>query len=173
MAVTEGTVFKGRLVELCVQRVRLPNGRTTEVEVVHHPGAAAMVPVDDDGQVVLVRQYRPSVGGWVLEVPAGKLDAGEPPGECAARELEEEVGLSARRLDGLGAIWTTPGFTDERIWLYLARELEPAEQRLGEHEVLTIERMPFRKALALAASGEIDDAKTVCALYRAHEKMKE
>jgi len=165
------TVYDGSVVRLTVERVRLPNGTETELELIRHRGAAAVVPVDADGSVLLVRQYRHATGGWLLEVPAGKLDGGESPERCAARELEEEVGMRAGRLDPLGWIWTTPGFTDERIWLYLARDLEQTAQRLEDHEVLSVERMPLDEAVRQALDGEIRDGKTVCALLRAPRGM--
>lgn len=160
-------VFRGRTVRLDVDRVRLPNGEVMDFEMLHHPGAAAVVPLDAQGQVLLIRQYRYATGGWLLEVPAGKLDGGEAPEACARREVEEETGHRARDLEPLGWIWTTPGFTDEKIWLYLATGLEPTRQSLGRDEVLTLERLPLGEAVAKAASGEIHDAKSACALLRA------
>jgi ADP-ribose pyrophosphatase len=163
----ERPIFKGKVVDLRVEEVRLPNGRTATLELVRHPGAAAVVPVDAEGRVLLVRQYRHATGGWILEVPAGKLDGGEPPEECAVREVEEETGHRPGRLVPLGWIWTTPGFTDERIWLYLADRLEPTRQDLQADEALTVERMPLDEAVGMALSGEIQDAKSICALLRA------
>jgi ADP-ribose pyrophosphatase len=161
------TVYDGRIVHLGVEKVRLPNGVTIELEVIRHAGAAAMVPIDDSGDVLLVRQYRHATGGWLLEVPAGTLGKGERPKDCAARELEEEVGRRAGELIALGSIWTTPGFTDERIWLYLARRLEPVAARLDTDEVLEVERMPLGQVAAAIQSGEISDAKSIAALVRA------
>jgi ADP-ribose pyrophosphatase len=160
-------VFRGRTVHLDVDRVRLPNGKEMDFEMIHHPGAAAVVPVLDDGTVLLIRQYRYATGGYLLEVPAGKLDKGEAPETCAIRETEEEVGYKPARLQALGWIWTTPGFADEKIWLYLATGLEPTRQTLGDDEVLSIERMPLREAVEKAARGEIHDCKSVCSLLRA------
>jgi ADP-ribose pyrophosphatase len=162
-------IYEGRVVRLHVEEVRLPNGRVHELEIVRHPGAAAVVPVLEDGRVVLVRQFRHAAGGWILEVPAGKLDGAESPESCAAREVEEEVGYRASRMDGMGWIWTTPGFTDERIWLYLARGLTPTRQSLQEDEVLTVETIPLETAIDMAAHGEIGDAKSVVALFRARQ----
>ena len=167
------TVFDGRVVHLTVDRVELPNGNTTELEVISHPGAAAMVPLSEDGEVFLVRQFRYATGSWLLEVPAGKLDPGEEPELCAARELEEEIGHRADELIPLGWIWTTPGFTDEKIWLYLARGLEPSEQNLESDEVLTVERIPFAEAVAKVHGGEICDGKSICALLRAEKYLQE
>ena len=165
-------IFKGRVVDLSVNRVKMPNGKTTELEVIRHPGAAAMVPLTESGDVILVRQYRYATGGWLLEVPAGKLDEGEDPDVCAARELEEEVGMNPAELVPLGWIWTTPGFTDEKIWMYLCRGLEPAEQNLQDDEVLTIESRPLAEAIEMVHRGEICDSKSVCALLRAESYLR-
>lgn len=160
-------VFRGNTVHLDVDRVRLPNGHEMDFEIVHHVGAAAVVPVLPSGEVLLVRQYRYATGGYLLEIPAGKLDPGEAPESCARRELEEETGYRPGKITPLGWIWATPGFADEKIWLYLATDLQEAKQGLQEDEVLTLERLPFTEAVAQAASGEIHDSKTVCALLRA------
>jgi len=160
-------LFDGRIVKLSLDRVELPNGNVVDLEMIRHPGAAAVVAIDASRQVHLVRQYRHAASGWVLEVPAGKLDAGEAPERCAARELEEEIGYRPGRLHSLGWIWTTPGFTDEKIWLFLATDLHPARQSLQRDEVLTVERLPLDEAVSRAVAGEIVDAKSVCALLRA------
>jgi ADP-ribose diphosphatase len=160
-------LFSGRVFDLREELVELPNGHRSRLQLIRHPGAAAIVPLDGAGQVLLVRQYRHASGSWLLEVPAGTLDAGEPPLECARRELAEEAGVAAGRFVELGRIWTTPGFTDEKIWLYLATDLAPADQRLDDDETLTVERLPLAEAVARAERGEIDDAKSVCALLRA------
>ncbi len=159
-------IFAGRVVTLSVDRVRLPNDKEIEMELVRHPGAAAIVPLHADGTVVLIRQARYAASGWLLEVPAGKLDANEAPETCAARELEEEAGLKAGKLTPLGFIWVSPGFTNERIWLYLATELTEAQQALEPDEVLTTMRLPLSEAVAMARRGDITDAKSVCALLR-------
>ncbi len=164
-------IHNGRIVRLSVDTVRLPNGRVHELEMIRHPGAAAVVPVLDDGNVILVRQYRYATGGWLLEVPAGKLDAGEPPETCAAREVEEETGYRVGKLDSLGWIWTTPGFTDERIWLYLARDLTASTQDLQQDEVLSVVTIPLEEAVGKAARGEIADGKSVAALFRASRAL--
>jgi ADP-ribose pyrophosphatase len=161
-------VHDGRVVRLDLEDVRLPNGNVVTLEIVRHPGAAAVVPVDDDGQAVLVRQYRHATGSWLLEVPAGKLDRpGEPPEDCARREVEEETGYRAGSLEPLGWIWTTPGFSDEKIWLFLARDLTRTRAALEPDEVLTVTRLPLEEAARMALEGEIQDAKSVCALLRA------
>ena len=162
------SVHDGRIVKLSVEEVRLPNGNTVTLEVVRHPGASAVVPVDHEGNAILVRQYRHATGSWLLEVPAGTLDhLDESPEDCALREVEEETGYRAGRLVPLGWIWTTPGFTDEKIWLYLARDLAPTRANLETDEVLTVEKLSLDEAVRRAVSGEIVDAKSVCALLRA------
>jgi ADP-ribose pyrophosphatase len=160
-------IYRGRIVDLALERVRLPNRHVVELEMVRHRGAAAVVPLLDDGRVALVRQYRHAACGWLLEVPAGTLAAGETPEACAAREIAEETGYRARGLDPLGWVWTTPGFTDERIWLYLATGLEAGTQALDADEALEVEHLPLAEAVEQAVAGEIRDAKSVCALLRA------
>lgn len=158
------TIYRGRVIEVEVDRVRLPNGTETELEMVRHPGAAAIVPFENKEDILLVRQFRWATGGWIYEIPAGKLEGESDPALCAARELREEVGRKAGRLEFLGTIWTTPGFTDEAIHLFMATELEPVAQALEEDEVLQVVRLPFLEALDKVRRGEIPDAKTQCAL---------
>jgi 8-oxo-dGTP pyrophosphatase MutT (NUDIX family) len=122
---------------------------------------------DDEGRVVMIRQYRHATSGYLLEVPAGTLDPGEAPEACAVREVEEETGYRAARLDPLGWIWTTPGFTNEKIWLYRATGLTLARSAHESDEIITVERLPLDEAVRLALGGEITDAKSVCALLRA------
>jgi ADP-ribose pyrophosphatase len=164
------SIHEGKVLDLSVDRVRLPNGEETDLEMVHHRGAAAVLPVLADGRVLLVRQFRYPTGGWLLEVPAGKLDPEEEPGPCARRELEEETGwrlAEGGELIPLGWIWTSPGFTDEKIWLYLARGLEEGTRNREDHEVMELEVLGLDEAVEKARRGEIHDAKTVCALLRA------
>ncbi len=165
-------IFRGRTFHVAVERVRLPNGREMDMELVHHRGAAAVVPLLADGSVLLVRQYRYATGGWLLEIPAGKLDQDESPESCAVRETEEETGYRPDELQPLGWIWTTPGFADEKIWLFLATGLRQTAQVLGDDEVLSLERMPLAEAVEKAANGEINDAKSAVALLRAREVLK-
>lgn len=161
-------VHSGRVVNLRLEEIEMPNGRTTTLELIRHPGAAVIVPVLESGEVLLVRQYRHAARGeWLLEVPAGTLNAGEEPVACAERECAEEAGFRPRKLVALGYLWTTPGFTDERIWIFLGLDLEPAAQNLDEDENLTVERLPLRDALRLALDGGIDDGKSIAALTRA------
>lgn len=146
------------------ERVELPSGHETELDIVRHPGASCVVPLLSDDEVLLIRQYRHATGGTLLEAPAGKLDPDEPPEACAARELVEETGYRAGRIEHLSSIWTTPGFTDEVIHLYAAFELEHVGQRLEPDEVIELAPMPLDDALARIFTGELRDAKTALAL---------
>ena len=160
-------VFSGKVLDVGIESVELPDGNVWDLEVIRHPGASAVVPILDSGRVLLVRQYRHAAGGWILEIPAGKLDPGEAPEICAVRETEEEIGYRPGRLDPLGWIFTTPGFADEKIWLYRATDLVRGTQALEEDELLTVVELPFEEAVRMALDGEIQDAKTVVALLRA------
>lgn len=150
---------------------RLPDGREVELDIVRHPGAAAVVPFLSEDEVLLIRQHRHAAGGRILEVPAGKLDDGEAPEVCAARELEEEAGQRAGRLEPLGWIFTTPGFTDERIHLFAAFDLEAVPMRPEDDEHIETLRVPFTRALEWVWSGEIADAKSALALLRAAHRF--
>ncbi|MGQ0538538.1 MAG: NUDIX domain-containing protein [Gemmatimonadaceae bacterium] len=162
-------VYAGRILNLDIDRVKYPDGSEGELELIHHPGASAVVPLLDppdtsNPRVVLLRQYRYAAGGVIYEIPAGRLDTGEAVIECARRELEEETGYLADSISPLVTIYTTPGFTDERIHLFLAWGLTPGTARREKDEFLSTEVMPFSRALKLLASGEISDAKTAVAL---------
>jgi ADP-ribose pyrophosphatase len=158
-------------VRVQTERVTLPNGNSVELDIVRHPGAAAVVPFVSEREVLLIRQYRHAAGGSIFEVPAGKLDPGESPIACAARELEEEAGCRAGRLVELGWIWTTPGFTDERIFLFAAFDLERVPHRRDADEVIETVRMDFDAALALVWRGELNDAKSALALLHAARQL--
>ena len=170
-----GQIYKGRIVDLRVESVRLPNGVTVELELMHHPGAAAVVAADERDQVVLIRQYRHASGGYLWELPAGVLASpGEAPEACAARELREETGLVAERLRRLGSILTTPGFCDERIHLFLARGLREESHAHEADEVITeITRFPVEQAIAMVRDGTIVDGKTVAGLFLAAAALRE
>lgn len=158
-------IWRGRRLWIEQRSVELPSGRKDYV-VVHPGGAVAVLPVDGD-EVVLIRQYRAAIGEWILEAPAGTLEAGEAPEVCAGRELIEETGLSAAELVPLGAIFTTPGFSDEVIHLYLGRGLAPCTDfDKDEDEQIEVARFPADEVRAMALDGRIRDAKTLCLVQR-------
>ena len=161
-------IFKGRVVTLDIDTVTLPNGATIELETIHHPGAAAVVPMKEDGMVILIRQYRHAAGGYIYEIPAGKLHPGEDPKLCAARELQEEIGYRADSLELLTSILTTPGFTDEVIHIYKGTGLTKGKQDLDHDEVIEIVELPLEKALAQIIDGTIRDGKTIVGLQTAY-----
>jgi len=161
-------LYRGRVVNLDVETVTLPNGATVELEIIRHPGAVAIVPLKGDGTVLLIRQYRHAAGGYIYEVPAGKLDPGEEPRHCAARELEEEIGHRASSLTHMLTFFTTPGFTDEVIHLFLATGLTPGTQSLDHDEVLEVVTMSLDEAIQRIADGTIRDAKTIIGLQAAY-----
>ncbi|MBI3803909.1 MAG: NUDIX hydrolase [Nitrospirae bacterium] len=165
-------IYRGKIVHLFIESATLPNGKTFELEVVRHPGAAAVVPLLANGKVVLIYQYRHAAGGYIYEVPAGKLDKGEAPEACAAREVEEEIGYRVGALEKLTTIFTAPGFCDEQIHLFLATGLTPSAQDLGEDEVLQIIEMPFAEAMQKIEDQTIRDAKSIVALELAYGRAK-
>ena len=164
------TIFRGRVIEVSVDTVS--EGEITyEREVVHHSGSAVIVPVFDDGTIALVRQYRHPALSYLLEVPAGTLERGEAPEKGAARELEEELGLVSGRLEKLSEFFVSPGFCEEKMWVYLATELSETEQRLEDDEVIEVVRIPFSQALSMITTGEIEDAKTIIGVMLAAPRV--
>ena len=167
------TVFSGRVVRLRVDTVRLPSGRTSTREVVVHPGAVAIVPLTDDARVVLVRQYRQAAGQVLLEIPAGTLEDGEAPESCAHRELAEEVGLVAARLEPLASFYNSVGFCDELSHVFLGLDLSevPRDTQGLEEEHMTIERVALADVPAMIADGRLLDAKTIIGLTLARAAL--
>ncbi len=165
-------VFKGRVLTLNLERVRLPNGRVAELEIAHHPGGAAVVALDSDGRVCLLRQFRHAAGGWLVELPAGKLDGGEPALDCARRELQEEAGMQAGRWDKLGEYFSSPGVLTEVIHLYLARDLVAVAARPEEHEVFEAHWLPLEEAVGQAAGGHLKDGKSIIGLQWAKARLQ-
>lgn len=162
-------IHTGRVLNLDVDTVRFPNGSTGDLEMIRHPGASAVVPVlsageSSDPHILLIRQYRYAADGVIWEIPAGRLDPGETPEACARRELREEAGCGAGRLTPLTTIYTTPGFTDERIHLFAAFDLTPADHAREPDEFLETSPQPLSRALGMIREGEIVDSKTICGL---------
>ncbi len=165
-------IYTGKVITLNVDTVQLPNGITVDLETIRHPGAAAVVPVKDDGTVVLIRQFRHAVGGFIYEIPAGKLAPGEDPLHCASRELEEEVGYRASTFELLSSIFTAPGFADEVIHVYKATGLTKGRQHLDRDEVLDVIEMPLSEAIAKIEDGTIRDGKTIVGLQAVYIKVQ-
>ncbi len=157
-------VYSGKVLNLNRDTVVLPNGRTAQLEILRHPGASAVVPLTDHGTVMLIRQFRYAADGFIYEIPAGKLDSGEDPRDCAVRELEEEIGYRAGQLELLTSIFTAPGFTDEVIHIYRGTKLTKGRQQLDQDEVLELVEWPVDEAMAKIRNGTIRDAKTIIGL---------
>lgn len=165
-------IHRGRVFQLVRENVTLDNGTTTDLDFIEHPGAAAIVALTGENDVVLVRQYRHALGQYIWEIPAGTLDPGEPVLDCARRELAEETGYAAAEWRKLGEITPVPGYSDERIHLFLATGLSAAAQRLDADEVLEAHGRPLAEAAAMIARGEIQDAKSICALLLAQNWLR-
>jgi ADP-ribose pyrophosphatase len=162
-------IYSGRVVNLDRDTVRFPDGSTGQLEMVRHPGASAVVPLLDeprsaDPRVILVRQFRHAANDFIWEIPAGRLDPGETPATCAHRELEEEIGMTADVLSRLTTIYTTPGFTDERIHIFLAQTLRPGKQRREKDEFMEVQTKKWSEAMTMVRAGDIKDAKTLVGL---------
>ncbi len=163
-------IFRGRIFDVTVDTVR-EGDNTYPREVVHHPGSAVIIPVFRDGSVALVRQYRHPALRYLLEAPAGTLNRSERPEEVAARELEEELGFVAGKLDKLSEFFVSPGFCEEKMWVYLATEMTETKQQLEDDEIVEVVRLPFAQALEMITEGEIEDAKTIIGLMLAAPRI--
>jgi ADP-ribose diphosphatase len=163
-------IFAGRVFTVTVDTIR-EGDKTYQREVVHHPGSAVIIPVFEDGTIALVRQYRHPAVRYLLEAPAGTLKRGEVPEEGAARELEEELGFVAGRLEKLSEFFVSPGFCEEKMWLYLATDLMETRQQLEDDEILAVVRIPFSQALSMITTGEIEDAKTIIGVMLAAPRV--
>ena len=165
-------VYSGRIINLDIDTVRFPNGSTGELEMIRHSGASAIVPflgdpAEDDPPILLLKQYRYAAEEFVYEIPAGRLDPGEAPIDCARRELMEETGCEAERVEHLYTFYTTPGFTDEKIHAFIAVGLKRGESQPETDEFITVETMTLSRALGLIEKGEIKDGKTALAILYA------
>ena len=160
-------LYRGSHFSFVTEDVILPNGSRAEMAMVRHPGSTAVVPFLDDSMVVMERQYRHAVEEYLLEIPAGTMERGEAPADCAKRELEEETGFVAREMIELGRVHIIPAYSDEIIHLYIAKGLVPSRQRLDKDEIIEIVRYPFQQTLEMIDAGQITDALTILALQRA------
>ena len=166
------TIHQGKVFELVRENITLENGTTTDVEFIEHPGAAAIIPFLDDSRIVLLKQYRHALKTYIWEIPAGTLDPREKIIDCAKRELIEETGYSASGWHKLGEITPVPGYSDERIHIYLATQLQPAEQHLDADEVIQVQEVEFKDAMDMIGNGEIQDAKSIAGLFLASQWLK-
>lgn len=162
-------IYTGKVLNLDIDRVRFPDGSVGELEMIRHSGASAVVPflsgaAGDDPQLLLIKQYRYAASGFLYEIPAGRLDPGETPEMCARRELQEETGCSAKRMEFLYTMYTTPGFTDERIHLFLALELAPGAQHREADEFMELHTLRWSRVMGMIERGEIVDGKTLVSL---------
>jgi ADP-ribose pyrophosphatase len=165
------TVFRGRVILVNLETVRLPNGHVAELEIIHHPGGAAVAAIDQRGRVCLIRQYRHAAGGWVWELPAGKLEPAELPLETARRELVEEAGSSAQTWESLGTYVSSPGVFDEIVHLFLARGLDSVKIAHEASELIEVHWLDLEEACTRALNGDINDGKTALGLLRARSAL--
>lgn len=165
-------IHKGRIFDFFTENVTLPNGEIIDLDIIRHPGASAVVPVTDDGKVVLIKQFRYAAGGFIWEIPAGVLEQGESPELCAKRELIEETGYAGKNFKKLSALIPGPGYADEVIHIFLATGLVPAKQQLDSDEVLDVHEIEFDTAIDMIYNGDIQDAKTMSGLLMAKSLFK-
>jgi ADP-ribose pyrophosphatase len=165
-------IFNGRVLTLNLERAVLPNGKDADLEIIRHPGGACALPIHEDGSVTLIHQYRHATNGIIWEIPAGRINDGEGPESCARRELIEEAGLEAGKIEKIAEFFTTPGFCTELLHIYLATQLTPCDKNPEDDEYIEIVRIPFAKALEMVYNGEIKDGKTMIAILLAKESIQ-
>jgi ADP-ribose pyrophosphatase len=168
---SEEIVFNGRVLDLCLETHQLPDGREARFEVVHHPGGAAALPIDQDGRLLLIRQFRPAARASIIEIPAGRLEPGENPANCIHRELQEEIGRKAGKVELLHQIYSSVGFCREVIHIYLATELTPTPTAREDHEFIELLPVTPAEAFTLVDTGQISDAKTLIALQSYRQRL--
>ena len=167
------TIYQGKVFSLVAENVTLDNEVTTDIEYIQHPGATAIIPMLDRAHVILIKQYRHSLKKEIWEIPAGTLDPQESVAACAQRELIEETGFSAERWHSLGEIMPVPGYSNERIHIFLAAGLHSAERNLDEDEIIDVHEIEFEATLDMIRRGDIQDAKSISGLFMASEWLKE
>jgi ADP-ribose pyrophosphatase len=165
------TLFKGRAFTIRRDFLKTPDGRETKIDVVEHGGSVVLVPVDESGNVLFVRQYRHATGAYLLELPAGTRDGAEPHGDCAAREIREETGMEAGKLARVGEFYLAPGYSTEFMVVFLATELRENPLQADDDEFLEVEKIPIRQAFEMAEKGEVSDAKSLAALLLARPHL--
>jgi ADP-ribose pyrophosphatase len=166
------TLLKGRAFAIRRDTMRTPDGRETKFDIIEHGGSVVIVPVDADGNILFVRQYRHATGRDLLELPAGTLDEGEDPDVCAAREIREETGFAAAALERLGQFYLAPGYSTEFMVVYLARDLRHDPLEADADEFISVERVPVDRAMDMARRGEVPDAKSLAALFLASPHLR-
>lgn len=166
------TIRRGRAFDLTVENVTLPNGVNMDMDIIRHPGASAIIALSAEEEVVMLKQYRHAVGGELWEIPAGTFNGKEDPLVCAQRELIEEAGYEARTWESIGAVTPVPGYSDERIHLFIAKDLIQTAQKLDPDEIIEVHRLPFRQVVSMVLGGDIEDAKTITAIFRTLPRLK-
>jgi ADP-ribose pyrophosphatase len=166
------TIFKGKVFNLRQDQVRMPDGKRTQLDIIDHPPAVTLVPVDAEDYIWFVRQYRHPTGGEILELPAGVMETDEAPEVCASREIREEIGMSAGGMRLIGEFYEVPGYSSEYMYVYLAWDLKPEPLQGDEDEFISVERIPIKQAYHMAENGEIKDAKTLAALLLAAPHLR-
>jgi ADP-ribose pyrophosphatase len=166
------TLLQGRAFKIRRDTLKTPDGRETKFEIIEHGGSVILIPMDEEGNVLFVRQYRHAAGRDLLELPAGTRDGEEPFEECAAREIREETGMQAGRLEKVGEFYLAPGYSTEFMVVYLATDLSPNPLEADDDEFLVVEKMPVKLALHMAERGEMPDAKSLAALFLAKPRLE-
>lgn len=170
--VSSEVVYQGRVFDVRRDKVRLQDGNLSTLDIVEHPGAITLLPLDEQGRLWLVRQYRHAAGAELLELPAGAMEAGEPPEACASREAREEIGMSAGQLEKVGEFFLAPGYSTEYMYVYLATGLQPDPLEADEDEFLSVETIPVAEVYHQAEVGLIQDSKSLAALFLARPRLE-
>ncbi len=167
------SIYQGRVFGVRKDQVELPNGKMTHLDIIDHPGAVTLIPIDEHGRIWFVRQYRYAAGGELLELPAGTLEKDESPEHSASREVREEIGMAAGKLRRIGDFFMAPGYSTEHMYVFLATDLRSEPLKRDEDEFLSIEQIPIEKVYAMADAGQIQDGKTLAALLLARPYLAE